>query len=356
MTLTSPGSRPRAADHPGDHAVDLGGEAVEHPALQRLDGVLRDHRPRAEQLDLAQLGARRPSASREISMPGAMAPPTYSPRGATTSKVVAVPKSTTIDGPVVEARGREGVDDPVRADLARVVHEHRHAGLHAGLDDDVRDRRVVVRHHLAPLVQHRGHRAAHRDAAQRRSSRDVGAGRAAPAAARPTRRRCAARRSFTRQWWLTSPRRREPDGGVAVADVGAQQRWRSRGAGPASSGGVVDQPGACRPCAATSSRPSPVLRGRTEVGVGHLEVVGLDAGGRRGPRARPRGPPSGPDAAGRHAARGAPRTGRGPASARPADEVAVAAGQREPVRLAHRLAARRPRCPGTGRRPSAGSA
>src|SRR6478672_6264357 len=42
---------------------------------------------------------RRPRASREISMPGAIAPPTYSPRTLTTSNVVAVPKSTTIAGP-----------------------------------------------------------------------------------------------------------------------------------------------------------------------------------------------------------------------------------------------------------------
>ena len=42
---------------------------------------------------------RRPSASREMSMPGEIAPPTYSPRGLTTSKVVAVPKSTTMAGP-----------------------------------------------------------------------------------------------------------------------------------------------------------------------------------------------------------------------------------------------------------------
>ena len=32
-------------------------------------------------------------------MPGAMAPPTYSPRAETASKVVAVPKSTTMHGP-----------------------------------------------------------------------------------------------------------------------------------------------------------------------------------------------------------------------------------------------------------------
>ena len=42
---------------------------------------------------------RAPSASTEISMPGAIAPPRYSPLADTASKVVAVPKSTTMHGP-----------------------------------------------------------------------------------------------------------------------------------------------------------------------------------------------------------------------------------------------------------------
>ena len=44
-------------------------------------------------------------------MPGAIAPPMYSPRGLTTSKVVAVPKSTTIAPGIdisLEALGRRG--------------------------------------------------------------------------------------------------------------------------------------------------------------------------------------------------------------------------------------------------------
>ncbi len=40
--------------------------------------------------------ARWKSASIEMAIPGAMAPPRYSPRGVTASKVVAVPKSTMI--------------------------------------------------------------------------------------------------------------------------------------------------------------------------------------------------------------------------------------------------------------------
>src|SRR3954463_8497666 len=42
--------------------------------------------------------ARAKSASIEISIPGASTPPTYSPAADTTSKFVAVPKSTTMHG------------------------------------------------------------------------------------------------------------------------------------------------------------------------------------------------------------------------------------------------------------------
>ena len=45
------------------------------------------------------LEAARKSASMEMWMPGQMAPPRYSPLGVTASKVVAVPKSTTMSGP-----------------------------------------------------------------------------------------------------------------------------------------------------------------------------------------------------------------------------------------------------------------
>jgi hypothetical protein len=48
---------------------------------------------------LRNWAARAASASNEISMPGANAPPRNSPRELMTSKLVVVPKSTTIDGP-----------------------------------------------------------------------------------------------------------------------------------------------------------------------------------------------------------------------------------------------------------------
>ncbi len=52
---------------------------------------------------LSSCAPRAPSASTEISIPGAIAPPRYSPRALTASNVVAVPKSTTIAGPPYRA-------------------------------------------------------------------------------------------------------------------------------------------------------------------------------------------------------------------------------------------------------------
>ena len=45
------------------------------------------------------IDARSNSASIDVSMPGKIAPPRYSPSAETQSKVVAVPKSTAITGP-----------------------------------------------------------------------------------------------------------------------------------------------------------------------------------------------------------------------------------------------------------------
>ena len=72
--------------------------------------------------------ARLVSASIEISTPGVMMPPRYSPSADTGSKVIAVPKSTTTHGAADLLVRRDGVDEAVGADLARVVVADRHAG------------------------------------------------------------------------------------------------------------------------------------------------------------------------------------------------------------------------------------
>ena len=91
-------------------------------------------------------------------MPGAMAPPRYSPASETASKVVAVPKSTTMHGPAVAAVGRDGVDDAVGAQLVRVVDRERDAGAHAGADDERLAVEVLDRQRAVGGRQRRHHR------------------------------------------------------------------------------------------------------------------------------------------------------------------------------------------------------
>ena len=71
-------------------------------------------------------------------MPGTIAPPRYSPAAEMASKVVAVPRSTTMIGGENRSSDADRVGDPVGTDLFRVVVEDRHAGPDARLDDDER--------------------------------------------------------------------------------------------------------------------------------------------------------------------------------------------------------------------------
>ncbi len=58
-------------DDPADQTVDLACEAEEDAGLQALHGVLADHRPRPDQLDLAQLrGARGQRVQRDLDAGG----------------------------------------------------------------------------------------------------------------------------------------------------------------------------------------------------------------------------------------------------------------------------------------------
>ena len=97
-------------------------------------------------------------------MPGAMTPPTYSPRA---RDRVEGGRRTEVDDDrraAVQLDGRDRVDDAVGADLLGVVHEDRHARLDARLDEDRRDVAVVAAGHLAQLVQDGGDGRADRDA------------------------------------------------------------------------------------------------------------------------------------------------------------------------------------------------
>jgi hypothetical protein len=108
----------------------------------RASSILRSWAPRA------------PRASTEISMPGAMAPPIHSPRA---GDGVEGGRRAEVDDDArgaVQVHGGQRVDDPVGADLLRVVHQHRHPGLDPRLDDEGRDVAVVAADHVAHLVQH----------------------------------------------------------------------------------------------------------------------------------------------------------------------------------------------------------
>ena len=85
-------ARDQALDQPDIAPVDAG--------LHGGHGVLADHRLGARRSPRAAAG-RRPGAAprRDRLMPGAITPPSKSPFSPTMSKVVAVPKSTTISAP-----------------------------------------------------------------------------------------------------------------------------------------------------------------------------------------------------------------------------------------------------------------
>ena len=148
---------------PADHPVDLPGEAVDEPGLQRLLGGLADHRARLDELDLEQPGG--PGGQRidrDLDAGGQRAAEELTPG----RDHVEVGRGAEVDDhrrPAVERVGGQGVDDAVGADLARVVGQQRDAGAYARTDDDGRDVGEVALEHRAELVQHRGHRRAHRD-------------------------------------------------------------------------------------------------------------------------------------------------------------------------------------------------
>ena len=73
-----------------------------------------------------------------------MTPPTYSPLAVTTSKVVAVPKSTTTHWAAIPGEGGDVVDQAVGAELSWIVDQDRHARADAGLDEDRLDLEVML--------------------------------------------------------------------------------------------------------------------------------------------------------------------------------------------------------------------
>ena len=70
---------------------------------------------------------------------GVMAPPRYSPASEMASKVVAVPRSTTMHGPAEQVVGTDGIGDAVGSDLLGVVVEDGHPALDPRLEHHRRD-------------------------------------------------------------------------------------------------------------------------------------------------------------------------------------------------------------------------
>ena len=142
--------------HAGADAVDLAGEPVDRARLERVDGVAADDVAGLRQLHPAErvgplvqrveadVDAGRDRAAQQLAVGR------HRVVGRGGAEVDHDHRSA------VEVDGGHRVGDPVGADLTRVVGEHRHPGLHAGLDHDRTEAEVALGH-----VAERGGGAGH---------------------------------------------------------------------------------------------------------------------------------------------------------------------------------------------------
>ena len=113
-----------------DDPVDEAGEAVDDAGADRVDRRLADHERGATRSILRQpRGALGQRLQRDLDARGRSRRRGTRRRRETTSKVIAVPKSTTMHGAADALEGGDGVDEAVGAELARVVDADRHPGL-----------------------------------------------------------------------------------------------------------------------------------------------------------------------------------------------------------------------------------
>ena len=158
---------------PLEHAVDLGGEAVDHARADRLDGRLADQRARRGEVDLGDRGgAAGERLHRDLDAGGDDAADVLARR----PDDVVGDRGAEVDDharPADTLERGDRVDEPVGADLARVVHADRHAGLQAGADDRHLVAEVALGHRgpLRPQLRHgrgedRGVEVAEREVAQ----------------------------------------------------------------------------------------------------------------------------------------------------------------------------------------------
>ena len=132
------GEQPRVRQFlfdPPDDAVDQAGEAEDEAGLDRRAASSGRSLSRGSSRSIRVIRAARSiRALSEISRPGPIAPPRYSPSAETASKLMPVPKSTDDAGLAEALVGGDRVDEAVGADLERVVDPDRHPGLHPGAD------------------------------------------------------------------------------------------------------------------------------------------------------------------------------------------------------------------------------
>ena len=153
--------------------------------------------------------------------PGPITPPRYSPGAETTSKLVEVPKSTATQAPPTAVVRGDRVDEPVGAELVRVVDQDRHPGLQLGPDHQAGACRGGARR----AARTRGRAAARPWRRSRRRGRS--SSRSSSAAGRratpPARRRWRWARCRSRQSRPSSVAVEGADVGLRVADVDREQ-------------------------------------------------------------------------------------------------------------------------------------
>src|SRR5579864_4004526 len=158
--------------HPADHPIDLTGEAVQDPGLNRRDGVPGDDRRRPNDLNLAQLRGVLDEGVERNPDPGTDRPAQeVAVRGDRREGRGGAEVNDDRGTAVRRVRG-DGVGDAVRADLGRVVVEDPHPGADARADLQRRAPEIG----LAELPERRRERRDHARDRHRADVREVDAG------------------------------------------------------------------------------------------------------------------------------------------------------------------------------------
>ena len=242
----------------GDQAFDQGDIAPEDARLHGADRVLADDA-------LGASGWRRAAASPppraapacDRLMPGAMTPPSKAPSAATTSKVVAVPLSMTMQVARIDHVGADGVDQAVGAGLARLVDAHLDAEVDVLADHQRLDVQVAARQ-VAQVEDRLRHHAGDDAGVERRRAAGPAMRQQLATARRRIRRPCGVASVAARHWAIQSVAVMDGEQGVGVALLDRQQH-RSGLSEEDVAGGDAPQ-ARRRPAAAAARRRRRALR------------------------------------------------------------------------------------------------